>query len=596
MNRTHRFLIDSFYLTLGAICACSSVDAPRPVASSPSFIARTNESGTPSLNIAEPQEPPTSAPLVIAVPNESPKEVTVASPATKGILLEADTNFLYAPLPIPAQGRYKSWKPAGLIYVGKGGFTTLEFLGNEQSLVTFSDDETALRIYDTKTKGLRSTWSPAELPKGDRFAFLPWNKSDASKFLIEKRDGLWLYDPSTRNVPKQLTDFSFSDFGWSRDEHYLVTVQSDIPTQTSVVRIFQRQNDDPLRFVGELPKTERVDAWDLSRNNRYLARVFYPTNHVSIVDLQTEQTVFDAPIPEYVNSVEFSPDGQFLAVGGNGLKVFNLNQPERRAEYTYLYNNISDIEYSPSGDAIAVSSYDGHVRLLSYSAEENRLTLLQAFRHEGRANVYKVRFFDQGNALVSSSGDQSIRFFRGDKVPPTKANTAKTVWSAPKLGQTSAHRNAISVEPTQPPNRESAVYSPKRLLEAPLPSRILPGKYACKITKIYKLRDCWVERDARGHTLLEFAKDNLLGVRGVLYDDGPLVRFEGWLTEAGNLGCSNCAAQPIFAVLRGSGSRYQGLLQYRGHFDPLAPPEPPPQNVLFEEAIDRFPIVLERRE
>jgi hypothetical protein len=95
--------------------------------------------------------------------------------------------------------------------------------------------------------------------------------------------------------------------------------------------------------------------------------------------------------------------------------------------------------------------------------------------------------------------------------------------------------------------------------------------------------------------MLEFDKENLLGLRGVLYDDGAVVRFEGWLTDGGSLGCSNCVAQPLHAVFRGNGASWQGLLLYRGHYDPRVPSDPPSADVVIEEAIDRFPLVLRRK-
>lgn len=104
-----------------------------------------------------------------------------------------------------------------------------------------------------------------------------------------------------------------------------------------------------------------------------------------------------------------------------------------------------------------------------------------------------------------------------------------------------------------------------------------------------------MEKDARGHTLLEFSKDNLLGIRGVLYDDGPVVRFEGWLTEGGTLGCDGCQYEPIHGVLKGKGNNWEGVLLYRKHFDPLVPHEPPGDDLTIEEAIDRYPVVLKRR-
>jgi hypothetical protein len=106
---------------------------------------------------------------------------------------------------------------------------------------------------------------------------------------------------------------------------------------------------------------------------------------------------------------------------------------------------------------------------------------------------------------------------------------------------------------------------------------------------MYRLRDCWVRKNAAGHTFLEFARDNLLGLEGVLADDGPVVRFEGWLTEPSTIvGCRGCERQPLHAVFRGAGNRWKGLLTFQNYHDPYAPPEPPPANVGFEDADDRF--------
>ena len=140
-------------------------------------------------------------------------------------------------------------------------------------------------------------------------------------------------------------------------------------------------------------------------------------------------------------------------------------------------------------------------------------------------------------------------------------------------------------------------YRPPLLDGAPRPSRIRLGKYACKVDLMYKLRDCWVQKDPKGHTLLRFAPDNLLALEGVLFDDGPVVRFEGWLYEPSTVvGCDGCEKQPLHAVLRGSGNRFQGLLAFRNYYDPYVPPELPNADEKMEAADDRFPVILEFRE
>ena len=40
--------------------------------------------------------------------------------------------------------------------------------------------------------------------------------------------------------------------------------------------------------------------------------------------------------------------------------------------------------------------------------------------------------------------------------------------------------------------------------------------------------------------MLEVGKGNLIGMRGVLYNDGEVVRFEGWPTDLRPFGCFSC--------------------------------------------------------
>ena len=113
---------------------------------------------------------------------------------------------------------------------------------------------------------------------------------------------------------------------------------------------------------------------------------------------------------------------------------------------------------------------------------------------------------------------------------------------------------------------------------------------------MYKLRDCSVRKDDKGHTLLKFGPGNLLDLEGVLFDDGAVVRFEGWLLDRSLVGgCDGCEKQPLHAVLRGTGNRYQGLLKFRAYYDPYTPPELPAADEPIEAADDRFPLVLELR-
>ena len=58
------------------------------------------------------------------------------------------------------------------------------------------------------------------------------------------------------------------------------------------------------------------------------------------------------------------------------------------------------MRFSPSGDVVAASSYDGRIRLFTPSLERPELPLVQTLRHGGTANVYALAFTRDGDRLV----------------------------------------------------------------------------------------------------------------------------------------------------------------------------------------------------
>jgi hypothetical protein len=213
--------------------------------------------------------------------------------------------------------------------------------------------------------------------------------------------------------------------------------------------------------------------------------------------------------------------------------------------------------------------------------------------------VYAFVFEDGGDGIVSVSGDQTIRTFRAPKATETNEKPGE---AAPRTFHALADWARLDPDAARPfppapePSLRDGHYHPPILDGAPRPSSIRPGHYACKITLMYKLRDCTVWKDDKGHTLLKFAPDNLIELEGVLYDDGPVVRFEGWGPPRSLItDCRGCERQSLHAIFRGGAQRYQGLLKFRNYYDPYIPPEPPAADEKLEESGDRYPLVLEFR-
>ena len=57
------------------------------------------------------------------------------------------------------------------------------------------------------------------------------------------------------------------------------------------------------------------------------------------------------------------------------------------ASDAHFGNNIHRVRFSPSGDALAVSSYEGKVRVFDATTKGPTLPLRKLLRHSGTANV-----------------------------------------------------------------------------------------------------------------------------------------------------------------------------------------------------------------
>jgi hypothetical protein len=337
---------------------------------------------------------------------------------------------------------------------------------------------------------------------------------------------------------------------------------------------------------------ERVDAWDLSRDNRLLAVAGYPTGTLTVYDLWSGEKVLRLQAPKYAASIAFSPDGRWLAAGGKGLLLIDLANPQRRAFYSYFFNNSNTVAFSPSGDAIAVSSYDGHIRLFRYASSGPSLSLIRSLRHTGRSNVYRIQFDKEGDSLLSASGDQTVRIF-GGPYKPTSRSPEHDEFHSLEAWRARVPEDEKTRPPSPPPSMKGTHYHPRRLEEPPRTSRIKPGKYSCRITTIYRMRDCTVTKSSKGHTLLQFHEGNLLELEGVLYDDGPIVRYEAWEQRKGSVtDCPGCEMQALHGIFRGHGKNFTGLLTFRAYYDPNNPPPLPDPDAKIEEAEDRFPLTL----
>ncbi len=549
-----------------------------------------------------------TAPAASEPPSLAEDEPVVSHPKPNQLHLPQDVQFVQQVLPVPDAARYASFREQARINVGQGYLHHLDLLGGGRALLVASNDEATVRLYDTSSKRLLANIAlpgQAQFETGGAVAWPELANDGPLRFLAATSNGVVLVSAVGTGQLTLLDNNPAQELAWSPDRQVLVTNVPNINPQSSVLRFFSRRADS-LEHLGTLDFDERIDGWDLSRDNRLLAVSHYPSGDLRVIDLHSGDDLIRLPGPRYAGDVALSPDGRYVAVGGAGLLVVDLLNPSRRAYHGHFYNNLDTVRFSPSGDAVVVSAYDGRVRIFvldplpmtvpSAGAEPRavhglQLRLVKELRHSGQANVYALVFDDDGNGLWSASGDQTVRWFRGSAGKPRAGNVAEHFRSLQQWRDEAPE--AAPWPPPLEPSMSNGHWVPPDMNEAARPTRLALGKYGCRLTKEYRFRDCWVTRDGRGHTWLEFDKSNLLGLRGRVYDDGQLVRFEGWLTERTNLiGCPGCERQPINGVLRGAGTTFSGVITFRDHYDPFVPPPLPPANVKVEDANDRYLVEL----
>jgi hypothetical protein len=466
----------------------------------------------------------------------------------------------------------------------------VQFLPGDERVVVSSGEEKAFRVYE----GAKLLSNQSIPGSGDfEAAAVEW-PSSASSIVTASQAGVYRVQISSGDAEATVSPSSAHQLLWAKDARVLLTVQSEIPAQTSVVRFFVREGET-IKLAGELAFAERVDGMALSRDNRILAVTQYPSDTLKVIDLHTGSQLFSTRTPKYVGSLDFSPDGRWLAMGGEALVVLNLVRPDQSAHYGHFYNNINTVRFSPSGDVVVTSSYDGRLRIFAFKEPNadhatTTLELVKELRHTGQSNVYGFDFRSDGAGLVSAGGDQTVRWF-GSTASLAKSPEMRVFEPLEELRRREAKNAPVwpAEPPKSPPFRLESISSVQ-------PTRLPLGRYGCKITMMYKLRDCTVTKNAVGQTILSFGDGNLLSLDAIVTDDGQSFRLLGALRETSSIyDCGGCTSQPIYGVLRGGPKKYEGIIILKRYYDAHNSPELPPLDARIEEAQDRFPIVLEYR-
>lgn len=400
---------------VGCGSAAPSPDAPSDVDTSvaePALLVATG---------GQTKAPGADAPPIATDPGDnsdpSRKEIAadrVAGPREYGMLSEVVLTrkvweLMRAPSVVASPQDYKRWRLKRQIRVGQSHLSDAGFFPDERRAFVVGGGEGRIRVYDVASGQLLSkapvpgfkAWGRAN------FGLWPSDESTLGALVIQAGEGATqLLDPTSGQTVRQLTEDPAWDLRWTAQREFLGAVQSAIPAQTSTLSFYSPD----ATLAMQLSSRERIDDWALSADGKLLAVTYYPSNSVEVIDLPGGKVLYTAGVPQYTNSLDFSPDGSYLAAAGAETVVMRARDGGDRKYFRKQGNNAHRVRFSPSGDALAVSAYDGHARILKVGSSDE-LSLERDLRHAGTANVYAVEFTRDGSALLTSSGDQTLRIW-----------------------------------------------------------------------------------------------------------------------------------------------------------------------------------------
>jgi DNA-binding beta-propeller fold protein YncE len=296
--------------------------------------------------------------------------------------------------------------------VGSGYLSLLDVAADESFLVVASTQEARVRAYAYGSLALLGVATVDGFSEFGAAALAAWPSEVAAPLAVFGGPGGLVLLNIRAGTTSPLAAEPADSLRWSNDRRVLGATSSRIPEQRSTLVFYRPSLERPgLEALLSMDFSERVDEWALDGEKRRLAVLLYPSDTLELLDLDTHAVVFVVPVPAYAETVDFSPDGRRIAVGGASVAVYDSGTGRILAEDRHFGNNIDTVRFSPGGDALAVSSYEGKLRVFDVTGPGPGLPLRKLLRHSGTANVYEVAWTREGRELVSTSGDRTVRIW-----------------------------------------------------------------------------------------------------------------------------------------------------------------------------------------
>jgi WD40 repeat protein len=132
-------------------------------------------------------------------------------------------------------------------------------------------------------------------------------------------------------------------------------------------------------------------------------------NMVHILNAQSGEQVYERHYNEVVNAVAWSPDGTYLAVGGDDdqVQIVNPRTDQVLVTYTGHIDRITAVAWSPNGQEVASGSDDTTVQV--WNPFTGKMLIVYTEHHQA---ITTLAWSPDSTEIVSGSFDFTARVWK----------------------------------------------------------------------------------------------------------------------------------------------------------------------------------------